>query len=189
MFNRLAVAAHTYANSGEAPGLEPLSIAEAAYRQALHLSEIVGDESGMLNALAGLGVIAAERGDAEEAARCFLQGFPLAAPHRHWWYLWLLMLGQAAASALAGAHETAGILLGAAAAIARARDFRAYAYWQSTLERAESAARAALGDVAYVAAHDRGRLAIELAPDDGADLLDLVLDLCETGAVKSWPPA
>lgn len=189
MFNRLAVAAHTYANSGEAPGLEPLSIAEAAYRQALHLSEIVGDESGMLNALAGLGVIAAERGDAEAAARCFLQGFPLAAPHRHWWYLWLLMLGQAAASALAGAHETAAILLGAAAAIARARDFRAYAYWQSTLERAESAARAALGDVAYVAARDRGRLAIELAPDDGADLLDLVLDLCETGAVESWPPA
>ena len=65
--------------------------AEALARQALALAERTGDESGMGNALAHLGMVAETRGDLQSAASYLEQGIAhcrrqviLAGPSEHW---------------------------------------------------------------------------------------------------------
>ncbi|MFM9106513.1 MAG: ATP-binding protein [Chloroflexota bacterium] len=159
-FNRLGVASHTEAGTAGAPALDA---AAAAYASALRLCDAAGDESGVLNALAGLGAIGLARGEAGQAEGWFQQGLKPASAHRHWWYAWLMLLGLAAVHLRQGRPSAAARLLGAAEALERGRDFQPYAFWAGIRETAWDGTLAALGPAAFAAHAAEGRRAAHAA--------------------------
>ncbi|MGI9252142.1 MAG: ATP-binding protein [Thermomicrobiales bacterium] len=170
LYNRLAVASHTVA---EMAGVEALTDAAAAYEAALRLSDVVGDESGMLNAMAGLGAIALEGDDLAVAAGWFRRGLRIAAPNHHWWYGWLLLLGLADVARRQGHPDAACRLLGAADMLERRFDFQPYAFWRGIIRSAREGVAADLGDRRAAELASVGELTARSAMDDPHGLVRL----------------
>jgi predicted ATPase/DNA-binding XRE family transcriptional regulator len=174
VLNRLGVASHTEA--GTDPAM--LDVPAQAYAAALRLCEVAGDESGMLNALAGLGAIGLARGEIAEADAWFRRGIEPAAAHRHWWYTWLMLQGLAEVRWRKGRVEDAARLLGAADDLERSHGFRPYAFWIGICDGARSGALTCLGPERYAACAEEGSRASHAALNHPPTLLSLVAVTC-----------
>jgi predicted ATPase/DNA-binding SARP family transcriptional activator len=155
-----------------------IGVAFAARRQGdldlaeRHLSKLVraaGPEEGqgpplhLPMVLTELGFLAERRGQAAEAKRLHLRALrasrTLGGPRP----AAMALEGLAGAAGLAGAHETAARLLGAADAARRAASVPAAPSERTELDRITAATRAALGQAAFDAAYQDGAAR---TPDD-----------------------
>jgi len=112
--------------------------------------------------LSELGFVAELRGDPDAAARLHGEAFAaarkIAAPRD----VGLALEGLAGALAAAGEHAAAATVLGAAAAARAETGLPMSTSERADVERAATAARAALGESAFAAAHEAGE---RLTPD------------------------
>ncbi|WP_216209886.1 BTAD domain-containing putative transcriptional regulator [Amycolatopsis aidingensis] len=107
--------------------------------------------------LAELGFVAEQRADAPEARRRHLRGLGLARRTGDPRALALAMEGLAGAQALAGQHEHAASLLGAAAAARESAGAPLPEAERGDVDRIAAQARAALGNPGFAAEFERGR--------------------------------
>ncbi|GGP64947.1 AfsR/SARP family transcriptional regulator [Saccharothrix coeruleofusca] len=134
-----------------------LDEAEAHLRRWLAWCRQVDGALGLALVLAELGFVAEQRGDAARAlelhregcARAWAVGDPRAVA--------LAVEGVAGAVSLAGDHERAALLLGAATAARAAAGAPLPAAERGDIDRVSARCRAALGQAAFEAALERGR--------------------------------
>jgi predicted ATPase len=149
-----------------------LDAAETHLRCVLDWCRRVDLERGVASALtlAELGFVAERRGDAAAARARHLQSFIVAQRLGDRRAKALAMEGLAGAQALAGHHDHAALLLGAAAAARQEAGAPLPVTEQGDVTRATQRARATLGEEAFAAGYRRGR---SLAPDDALAALGL----------------
>ncbi|MGH3785054.1 MAG: BTAD domain-containing putative transcriptional regulator [Pseudonocardiaceae bacterium] len=163
-----------YARTGLALGARregKLDIAEQYLRPLLDWHRQVNLEPGNTLILAELGFIAEQRGDAVAAGGLHLDGFVIARRTGVPRAVALAVEGLAGAHALAGDHELAARLLGAAARTRQSVGAPLPAAERGDVDRITSAARNGLGEQAFQAAFDHG-IVLELD-----ELHDLALNI------------
>jgi predicted ATPase/DNA-binding SARP family transcriptional activator len=151
--------AEMYAETGLALGLRRegrLADAESHLRTVLEWHRQVAFEAGSTLILAELGFIAEQRGDLASARKFQLDGFALARKVGDPRAIALAMEGLAGVHALAGEHDHAARLLGAATA-ARESVGRPLPHAErGDIDRITAAARKTLGEQAFAAEFARG---------------------------------
>jgi predicted ATPase/DNA-binding SARP family transcriptional activator len=138
-------------------------IAEKHLRTVLEWHRRVGFEAGSTLILAELGFIAEQRGDVALATRLQLDGFALASRVGDPRAIALAMEGLAGAHALAGEHNSAARLLGAAATARESVGMPLPTAERGDVDRIISTAQNALGEQVFVAEFERGTT---LEPDE-----------------------
>ncbi|MGH3767823.1 MAG: AfsR/SARP family transcriptional regulator [Pseudonocardiaceae bacterium] len=138
-------------------------IAEKHLRTVLEWHHQVGFEAGSTLILAELGFIAEQRGDVATARKLQLDGFALASRVGDPRAIALAMEGLAGAHALAGEHDRAARLLGAAATARESVGTPLPRAERGDVDRITSTARNALGEQAFAAEFERGA---KLEPDE-----------------------
>jgi predicted ATPase/DNA-binding SARP family transcriptional activator len=142
-----------------------LDDAEAYLSRWLEWNRQFDAANGAALILAELGFVAELRGDVEAALARHREGLAAARATGDPRAVALAWEGLAGARALAGRHEHAAVLLGAAAA-ARASVGAPLPHGErGDVDRIESAVRAALGDTAFSAAHEHGGTLDGKAPE------------------------
>ncbi|GAA2391539.1 BTAD domain-containing putative transcriptional regulator [Streptomyces glaucosporus] len=142
-----------------------LDEAEGRLRRWLDWNRQFDAANGAALILAELGFVAELRGDVEAALAWHREGLAAARATGDPRAVALAWEGLAGARALAGRHEHAAVLLGAAAA-ARASVGAPLPHGErSDVDRIESAVRTALGDAAFSAAYGHGGTLSANAPD------------------------
>ena len=97
------------------------------------------------------------RGNHAESAALWREDLVVSSEIGHRWITLRALAELAGAACLAGAHERAARLFGAAASPPRGERLREMPRWRAINERDASAARASLGDEAFAAAWAEGR--------------------------------
>ncbi len=131
-------------------------IAEEHLRTVLEWHRQVGFEAGSTLILAELGFIAEQRGDVAPAKRLQLDGFALASRGGDPRAIALAMEGLAGAHALAGEHDRAARLLGAAATARESVGTPLPGAERGDVDRITATARNALGEQAFAVEFERG---------------------------------
>jgi predicted ATPase len=164
-------------------GFAEIGLAEAARRQGdldaaeRHLRRVLdhvrqtGLETGVADVLilAQLGFVAEQRGEAAAAGALHLDAFAIARKLGDPRALALALEGLAGAQALAGQHEHAAHLLGAATAARESAGAPLPPAERIDVDRITARLRTALGEADFAAAFRRGS---ELDPDDLAALAE-----------------
>ncbi|HEX3711538.1 MAG TPA: BTAD domain-containing putative transcriptional regulator [Trebonia sp.] len=147
-----------------------LDRAEAHLRSALRASRQIGSEPGVARvvSLAELGFVAEQRGEPEAARSYHRQSLASAARLGDPQAVAQALAGLAGAHALGGRPGLAARLLGTADVAARPPDAGSPAADGPDAARITAAARRALGDAAFAAEFEQGRL---LSPEEAASLL------------------
>jgi len=138
-------------------GQGDLARAEALLTQSLALHRDLDDPWGIANCLDTLGLVDCEQGDAARAAARYDESLALrrAVAEPGGFAEWLA--GVATVAMACGQAETAARLFGAARAFGDRTGFVFFLPQRAIHERAESAARAALGNLGFITAQDAGR--------------------------------
>ncbi len=131
-------------------------IAEKHLRTVLEWHRRVGFEAGSTLILAELGFLAEQRGDVASATRLQLDGLALASRIGDPRAIALAMEGLAGAHALAGEHDRAARLLGAAATARESVGMPLPRAEHGDVDRITATARNALGEHAFAAEFERG---------------------------------
>ncbi|GAA2460155.1 AfsR/SARP family transcriptional regulator [Streptomyces macrosporus] len=142
-----------------------LDDAEGRLRRWLEWNRQFDAANGAALILAELGFIAELRGDAEAALARHREGLAAARATGDPRAVALAWEGLAGARALAGRHEHAAVLLGAAAAARASVGAPLPQGERSDVDRIESAVRTALDDAAFSAAYEHGGTLNATAPD------------------------
>ncbi|MFG2298984.1 BTAD domain-containing putative transcriptional regulator [Streptomyces sp. NPDC048603] len=133
-----------------------LDVAEAHMRHVLQWQSMMAFEPGRALVLAELGFVAELRGDAGEALRLHLDGWTSARNTGDARAMALALEGLAGAHALAGRHEYAALLLGAAHAARQSVGMPLPPAERGDVDRITAAVRRHLAAAAFDAAHRRG---------------------------------
>jgi predicted ATPase len=133
-----------------------LEAAETQLAEVLDAHRVAGFHPGVAFALAELGFVAELRGDPDAARARHLAGLRSAQVSGDPRAIALALEGLAGAEALAGHHDQAGWLLGAADTARRSVNRPLPPAERTDVDRITSAVRAALGETAYQAAAQRG---------------------------------
>jgi predicted ATPase len=133
-----------------------LDAAETRMRNVLGWQSAAAFDPGHALALAELGFIAEARGDADEALRLHLEGWTAARRSGDPRAMALALEGIAGAKALAGHHEHAAMLLGAAAHARSSVGTPLPVAERGDVDRITRTLRAQLGEHRYECAHRHG---------------------------------
>jgi predicted ATPase/DNA-binding CsgD family transcriptional regulator len=125
--------------------------------EGLALHRALGNKQGLGNKLSDLGRISHEAGDAPAAARHYAESLRALWEAGDAWYPASPVEGLAAVALDAGQPQRAARLLGAAAALRERSGSTVWLSERGRLERAVAAARAALGEEAYMREAGAGR--------------------------------
>lgn len=136
-----------------------LETAEAQLAEVLDAHRVAGFHPGTAFVLAELGFSAELRGDPETARARHLEGLRSAQASGDPRAIALALEELAGADALAGHHDRAGWLMGAADSARRSVDRPLPPAERIDVDRISAAARAALGDAAFDTAWRRGAVA------------------------------
>jgi predicted ATPase/DNA-binding SARP family transcriptional activator len=142
-----------------------LDLAEAHLRKVLEWYRGTAVQAGpaLWLSLAELGFVTEQRGDAGTAQALHDEAFEVARGLGDPRAMALALEGLAGAHALAGRHERAALLLGAASAARASAGAPLPTLERGDVDRIATTVRAALGEAAFAAAFDRG---CALAPDE-----------------------
>jgi predicted ATPase/DNA-binding XRE family transcriptional regulator len=138
-----------------------LERAEALFEESLGLARQVGDEARVAEYLAAVALIARRRGRLGPALALLNEGLALARGQHAQMHMAALLLRETAlVAATIGQAERVARLLGASDGLYAARGMFGYSFGPhegSESERAVTAVRRAMGDVAWVAAYAAGQ--------------------------------
>jgi len=142
--------------------------AAALLTESLALSTEVGDKYRIAFALRALGTVALRRGHPEDAAAHYRKSLVLSREVHEGWVTQECLLGLAGVACALGYCRRAAQLFGAAEALRDTLGLRRLAADERDRKHRVAAARAALGDEAFLAAWAEGRamtleLAVEIA--------------------------
>jgi len=134
-----------------------LERAAASYAEAVVLARQDGDQQGIALSLSNLGAVARMRGEVTQAEALGREALALFRDLGDFRACAGGLEELVSTAGVAGHGERAARLLGAAAALRETLDAPQPALWQAEVEQAVAAARATLGEEAWVAAFTAGR--------------------------------
>jgi DNA-binding CsgD family transcriptional regulator len=137
-------------------GLDDLVRAETLLSESLALHRRLDDPWGTANCLDTLGLVDCLAGDAPRAVARYEESLPLRRAVAEPGGIAEWLAGVATLAVGCGQAELAARLFGAARALGDRAGFVFYLPQRAIYERAESAARAALGDAGFTAAREAG---------------------------------
>ena len=133
-----------------------LQRADAKMKQAIALSESVGDVWAGANARARLGIITWQRGELDAARRHLEQAIRVQREMGHRWGMAMSLEGLAYVSASAGQTEKAAYLLGALDTLWRRVGIKLHGFMKAPHDRCVAAAKKSLGEAGFQDSFRRG---------------------------------